>query len=256
MQNDGKIILKPAKTENPIYVKIILLVVAVAFIVAGSFMITKTNKDKVYYRETSAVITSIDEYETIEEKPDGRRIITKVRDVYVTYTVDDKTYEDAKLPGSNIKMKVGQYVTVTYDERKPETPIANAKESYGLAIGIIVAGCLICLAIIVYAVVLCIRKRKEQERIQKLIETGVKIRATVASIIPAPFPHFYCTVDGFDYTSAYFEENFELYTGCFVDIYFERQGFEARKFADMCHNNYYIDLNSVERGPYKEPNVY
>lgn len=256
MSKDERIILNPAKTENPIYVKIILLVVAVAFIVAGSFMITKTNKDKVYYRETSAVITSIDEYETIEEKPDGRRIITKVRDVYVTYTVDDKTYEDAKLPGSNIKMKVGQTVTVTYDERNPDTPIANAKESYGLAIGIIVAGSLICLSIIVHAVVSCIRKRKEQERIQKLIETGVKIRATVVSIISAPHPHFYCTVDGFDYKSTYFEENFELYTGCFVDIYFEREGYEARKFADMYHNNYYIDLNSIERGPYKEPNIY
>ena len=256
MSKDERIILNPAKTENPIYVKIILLLVAVVFVVTGSFMIVKTNKDKAYYRETSAVINSIDEYETVERKPDGRRIITKVRDVYVTYSVDDKTYEDAKLPGSNIKMKVGQTVTVTYDERNPDTPIANAKESYGLAIGIIVAGSLICLSIIVYAVVSCIRKRKEQERIQKLIETGVKIRATVASIISAPHPHFYCTVDGFDYKSTFFEENFELYTGCLVDIYFEREGYEARKFADMYHNNYYIDLNSVERGPYKEPNVY
>ena len=257
MLDNQKIILEEIKPVPRKFITPILLLVSAIFIVAGIFFINTTNNNKQYYRETSAVITLIDSYIEYKEDSEGKTTSKRVYNAYVTYSIDNKTFSNVKLPTYNSSMKEGQTITITYDYRQPEKPILNANSSYILATIIIVVGGLVCLSTIVYHIVIHRKRQKENKRIQQLIATGIMRKVTIDSIIRNSHElRFYCMVDGFEYLSPCLEPNDELYTGCTVNIYFEKEGYETRKTADKWHSNHYIDLSSVEKGQYKDPANY
>lgn len=234
----------------------ILLLVSAIFIITGIFAINKVNSDKKYYRETSAVITKIDTYTEYDKDADGDTTKKTVHDVYVTYTVDDTTYTNVKLPYYTAGMKEGQTITITYDYRNPGKPVISANTFFIIGIVAIVAGGLTILSIIVYSIIRIKNKKQEQSRIKKLMETGIVRNVTIDCILKSgEGQKFYSIIDGFDYSSPVIENNPELFTGCTINIYFQRDGYEQRKAQDKWHSNYYFDLNSVKKGKYQEPKL-
>lgn len=239
----------PRKITTPI-----LLIISIIFIAVGIIFINKTNNDKQYYRETSAVITSIDTYYDYDEDSNGNVEVEKEYDVYVTYSVDGTTYENVKLPQYKYSMEVGQTITITYDSRDPGRAINSAKMSYILSAISIVVGGLVGVSSIIYSIV-CVKKSKqEKERINLLIKTGIVKRVTITFISETKYGYYFdCIVDGFEYSSKYIKRTPQLLTGCTVNIYFEKEGYEERLKRGKYQSNYFIDLNSVEEGEYIEP---
>ncbi len=104
------------------------IVIGVIFICVSVSNIKKISA----YPQTEAVISRVDvEYNAADEQDD----IT----VYVTYTVDGKSYE-SELSQSSSAMKEGDKLTVSYNPDKPAEVIASSKtmSRVFLAIGCVV----------------------------------------------------------------------------------------------------------------------
>lgn len=255
MEENNKIEIKKAKSLPIWFFTVMLFVFSAIFIVTGSFLLNKTNNDKQYFLQTSAVITSIDPHYEYDEDENGQETVTKTYNVYVKYSVDGKLYENVKIPSYNSSMEEGQTITITYDSRNPGKVVNNVKTTYIISIIFISIGAIAVVLMIFGAIKFVKKEKQETERINLLISTGV-VKRCVINFISEEYKkgdYFECIVDGFEYWSPHIKHTPELYTGCTVNIYFEKEGYEERISKGKWHSNYYIDLNSVEEGTYQEP---
>lgn len=249
MEENNKIEIKKAN-NLPLWVTpVMLFILGVVFIISGSVYWNKVNNDKQYYLETSAVITAIN-----SNYDNDNGTATKSNVVYVRYSVDGVLYENVKLPYYIATMKERQTITITYDSRNPGQVVNSAQSSYILSLVFIVVGAAV-VVFDVFGTKKSIKKEKQEvERINLLLSTGIVKRCTITFISEGKDnDYFECLVDGYEYHSQLIKHTPKLFTGCTVNIYFEKEGYEERISKERRHSNYYIDLNSVEEGPYQEP---
>ncbi|MBP5154668.1 MAG: DUF3592 domain-containing protein [Lachnospiraceae bacterium] len=98
-----------------------LFIFGVAVLALGIFLIVNSHDE---YPETTAVITRIDEFDTVDT--DGSH--TTEHTVYVDYTVDGKEYKNIRYGEYSIGFKVGKEITIKYNPENPaETEGANSK---------------------------------------------------------------------------------------------------------------------------------
>ncbi|MGN0961621.1 MAG: DUF3592 domain-containing protein [Christensenellales bacterium] len=235
----------------------ILIAVSILFFSIGLIVTNNTNKNKQFYKETIATIVYIDTYDEIEEKNDGTIVSTTTHDVYINYSVDGVDYENIKTNFYKQGMYVGQEITVTYDSRNPSKIILDTKTSSIICIIIFIVSSLLFVATICGTIKALIDREKYKEFVNNILTTGLVKRAVIHFIYSTQHrSHFICYIDGHEYSSEEFKFNPDLYTGCTVNIYFEKEGYEERKQNGLIQI-YYIDINSIETGepiePYIEP---
>jgi hypothetical protein len=117
----GKVKYYDHSGKTRIYAMIIVLLAAIIFLSASAVMFYQESAFKKYFKETTATISRIEEIEDSRYNSSTDSYDINVRHkVYITYTVDDTTYNDIEFNSYNNFMYEGQKIQIFYDTRNPK----------------------------------------------------------------------------------------------------------------------------------------
>ena len=113
---------------------VILYIFTIILLTVGILFLTNLNKNKRYYRETTAEIVDIVEhiYEDYVYDDYYDEYVYEERieyQVYIDYEVDGEYYRDVEHCEYNSGMRIGDKIIVTYDYRDPSTTVVSPKST-------------------------------------------------------------------------------------------------------------------------------